>query len=193
MATPPAKDPSPDGYCTAKRHDGQPCRARAIKGGRVCFKHGGNLPRVKEAGRFRLRRDKAQQEALERLRAEKAGRVETINEMDRLAAEAIAFKDVVREHLEELEEIRYKGNTGEQLRAEVALYERALDRCNTILATNLKLGIAEKRAELDKQKAILVAAAIRAVLARLELSDAQQRMAPTIIKEELLAISAEVE
>lgn len=159
----------------------------------MCFKHGGNLPRVKEAGRFRLRRDKAQQEALERLRAEKAGRVETINEMDRLAAEAIAFKDVVREHLEELEEIRYKGNTGEQLRAEVALYERALDRCNTILATNLKLGIAEKRAELDKQKAILVAAAIRAVLARLELSDAQQRMAPTIIKEELLAISAEVE
>ena len=40
--------------CTANRHDGQPCRAPAIKGHRVCNRHGGQLPSVKAAAQRRL-------------------------------------------------------------------------------------------------------------------------------------------
>lgn len=40
--------------CTAKRRDGQPCRAPAINGHRICRKHGGQLPSVKAAAQRRL-------------------------------------------------------------------------------------------------------------------------------------------
>ena len=40
--------------CTAKRADGKPCRAQAIKGGSVCRTHGGAAPQVREAARARL-------------------------------------------------------------------------------------------------------------------------------------------
>lgn len=198
MATVPmVPNASPDGKCTSPRRDGQPCKKWAIKGGNVCKDHGGNLPNVKGAARFRLARDAAQKAALDRLRADKAGRVETITEMDRLAAEALAFKDTVRELLEGLldrngGELRYEGKTGEQLRAEVALYERALDRCNTILATNIKLGIHEKRLELDKLQAQVIAQTIRTILDRIGLTTEQKKVVPGIIVEEMKAISTAV-
>jgi len=40
--------------CTAHRTDGAPCRAWAIRGGRVCAAHGGRAPQVREAARRRL-------------------------------------------------------------------------------------------------------------------------------------------
>jgi len=40
--------------CTAHRSDGAPCRAWAIRGGRVCSVHGGRAPQVREAARRRL-------------------------------------------------------------------------------------------------------------------------------------------
>jgi hypothetical protein len=183
--------------CTHIKKDGERCKRYSIKGGTVCTTpgHGGTLPRVRTAAQFRIARDKKQQEALERLKAQGASRVEVIEELDRLAAEAIVWKDLCREAMEELwhlGQIRYEGQTGEQLRAEIALFERMLDRCFNVLAGMVKLNIAEKKVELDKQKAILVAMAIREILRRLDLTIEQQRRAPQIIKEEMLALSAEV-
>jgi len=40
--------------CTAHRSDGEPCRAYAIAGGRVCVYHGGKAKQVREAARRRL-------------------------------------------------------------------------------------------------------------------------------------------
>jgi hypothetical protein len=40
--------------CTAHRSDGEPCRAWAIRGGRVCAAHGGRAPQVRAAARRRL-------------------------------------------------------------------------------------------------------------------------------------------
>lgn len=164
-------------------------------GGTVCKLHGGALPGVKRAAAFRLQRDKAQAEALTRLKARGAGKVETITEMDRLAAEVITFKDIVRGELDRiwaLGELRYEGKTGEQLRAEVALYERALDRCNTVLATNVKLGIAEKKHELDKLQAVVLVGVIQAILKELNLSRVQQQIAAQVVPVKLREISAEV-
>jgi hypothetical protein len=42
--------------CTAHRQDGQPCRAAAIRGARVCKVHGGMAGHVREAARLRLER-----------------------------------------------------------------------------------------------------------------------------------------
>jgi hypothetical protein len=40
--------------CTAKRSNGQPCKAQAIKGGKVCRSHGGAAPQVRDAARQRI-------------------------------------------------------------------------------------------------------------------------------------------
>jgi hypothetical protein len=172
---------------------GAPCKRRPEPGGTVCKLHGGALPNVKQAAAFRIARDQAQQEALRRLRAEKATKQDTVTEMDRLAAEVIAFKDVCRERIEFLSEIRYEGKTGEQIRAEITLYERALDRCNTVLATNLKLGIAERKQKLDEAQALLVVGLMRAVLGRLNLSKEQQQLAARVVPEEMRAISGVIQ
>ena len=39
--------------CGARRSDGQPCRAYAITGGRVCRVHGGGAPQVRRMARIR--------------------------------------------------------------------------------------------------------------------------------------------
>ena len=40
--------------CTARRTDGQPCKASAIKGATVCRVHGGSAPQVRAAAQRRL-------------------------------------------------------------------------------------------------------------------------------------------
>jgi len=41
--------------CTAHRQDGNPCKGRAIRGGNVCYVHGGAAPQVKKKAAERLR------------------------------------------------------------------------------------------------------------------------------------------
>jgi hypothetical protein len=41
--------------CAAHRSNGEPCRAHAIHGGRVCNVHGGRAPQVKLAAELRIR------------------------------------------------------------------------------------------------------------------------------------------
>lgn len=169
---------------------------RALKNGAVvCKNHGGNLPKAQSAAQLRVANAQATKEALDRLKADKDRSHDTVTEMDRLAAEAIVFKDVCRDRLDTLltnDEIRYKGNAGEQLRAEVALYERALDRCNTILSTNVRLNIHEKKIELEKAKAVLVASAFRETLNEAGLTKEASQHLMRIFSQKMLAISAEV-
>ncbi len=168
------------------------CKKAPIKGGTVCLTHGGNLPNVKRSAAFRLARTDAERKAMQRLR-DKFGTTSTtdaIAEIDKLANEAIVFKDICRDKLIELDQVRYEGKAGEQLRAEVALYERSLDRCNVILSSYVKLGIAERKQKLDEAEALLVVGVIKAVLNRLKLTAEQKVIAGQVVPEELRAISA---
>lgn len=188
-----------DGKCRGKilsgPRKGEPCKGKPRKGSLLCDSHGGQLPRVQAAAQLRIARDEAQQELIRRMKAAQLSeRQDAVTELDRLAAEVIVFKDIVRERLDELlaGELRYEGKTGEQLRAEVALYERALDRCNTVLATNVKLGIAERKAALRKAEVEMLALTIRTILGRLGLTREQKILAGQVVPEELRAISAAV-
>lgn len=116
------------------------------------------------------------------------GKVEDpIEALSELAAEVIVMKDYFRSQIEAL---RYQSPTGEQLRAEVALYERALDRCVRILETMAKLGISERRTAIAEAQAITLMAVISNVLDRLELTEDQRAIAGAVVPEELRAIEA---
>lgn len=55
--------------------------------------------------------------------------------------------------------------SGEQIRGEVQLFERAMDRCNTVLSTYAKLNIDERLSRISEAQQFMVVQAIEAALA----------------------------
>ena|GEM_PF-2398344 len=82
-----------------------------------------------------------------------------------LTGEVIGWKDALGQLVRDLTGPGYRGATGEQIRAEVQLFERALDRCNTVLSTYARLGIDERLARISEAQSAMVLAALDAGLA----------------------------
>lgn len=85
----------------------------------------------------------------------------------KLAGQVLAWQEATATLVNGLEDgVRYEGATGaEQLRAEVALYERAMDRALTVLAAIARLNIEERLARVTERQADAVIDAIDAALA----------------------------
>jgi hypothetical protein len=185
-------------HCKAKTFDdetrtwtGRRCRNRIPAGHLVCDKHRGNFPKTRAKAQMRQAEAHARYQLKKKLEREGVYKMEdAIEEMEAIAGEAIAFKNICRERLEALKgDIRYSTAAGEQLRAEVALYERAIDRCDKILTNYVRLGISDRRVKIAEAQALLLVGVIQNVLGRLELSRDQKRIAAVVVPEELRAIS----
>jgi len=117
-----------------------------------------------------------------------------LSELLRVAAEIRDFKDFVAARVAELraESWRYESGQGaEQLRAEVALYERALDRTAKVLTDITKLGLEERQVRLAERHAALLQGVLTRVFARLELTERQRELIPVVVPEELRRAGAE--
>lgn len=116
--------------------------------------------------------------------------MDPLTEMAKLAGEVVAWKDAIADHVSFLEDIRYDGEkSGEQIRGEIVVFERALDRCNTVLATMAKLNIDERLAQVSEMQAQMVADALSAVLREMGLDPTQQREAKTRVAEKLRLVA----
>lgn len=175
--------------CVAHNRAGKPCGRFAIKGGTVCATHGGSIQRVKAAARRRLAEQVARQQLAE-LEVEPLG-----NPLDELLALAAREKAIeawfaAKVSALDLDDMRYRSDHGlEQLRAELALWERARDRLGRWLGSLIRLGLDEKKARLTEVQARIIGDMFETLLDRLELSYEQRRVAPTIMRE-LLSIEA---
>lgn len=82
-----------------------------------------------------------------------------------MAQETMQFKDICAAKLAKLkdDEWRWEGErVGEQLRSEVALYERAIQRCTDTLIKIARLGIEERMMRVaERQQAIMEQAIVR--------------------------------
>ena len=95
-----------------------------------------------------------------------------------LAAEAYAFKEELKRRVVSLRENewRYESIAGEQVRADIVLYERAMDRLARQLTVIAKLGIEERLARVTERQAFIVEQAVVAALEDLGLPvDVQDR------------------
>ena len=91
-----------------------------------------------------------------------------LTELQMLAAEMRAWKDAVGELVNALgPSLRYEGIGGEQLRAEVALWERAADRYERILVDMARLNLDERLVKIGEGTAALVNRVIRGTLVAL--------------------------
>lgn len=98
--------------------------------------------------------------------------------LSEIAGQVVAFKDAMAERVNRLTEIRYTDlKYAEQLRSEVALFERALDRCERFLTAMARLNIDERLAAIQQRQVDAVTAALSAAIAELGLSEQQQREA----------------
>lgn len=178
--------------CTANSTTtGKRCRKARTPGTTVCASHGSKAPQVREAAARRLATAAVQADAAALLAAEGVGPVgDPYDALERLATEVMAVKRAAAARVNALgSAIRYTSGQGaEQLRAEVALYERSLDRAVKILETLSKLGLDERRVQVQEKLADQVGDVIEAVLAELDLTASQKAIVPSALGRHLVAL-----
>lgn len=112
-----------------------------------------------------------------------------LTELARITGQVVAWKDGLADRVNELTSLRYSTDGGEQLRSEVALFERALDRCERFLTAMAKLNIDERLTRISEQQAALVNQAVIAALQDLGLPAEQQQEARRGVARHLRAVS----
>jgi hypothetical protein len=121
--------------CGAKTRAGHPCLNAPLTGGTRCRMHGGATPRARDAARRRVAEQEATAAARVLLRA--AAPVDNpLAAILQLAGEALAWLEALREQAQarlDAGDLVSVGENGESVRAEVALYERALDKAASVL------------------------------------------------------------
>jgi hypothetical protein len=180
-----------------KGHDKRLCGARKRQGVGTCRRPAGWGTDHVGAGHCKLHggstRDQKMSATEEMARRELAqiGIAPVDNPLSELAqvtAEVVAWKNVMAAKVNDLSSLRYSTEGGEQLRSEVALWERALDRCEKFLTAMARLDIDERLARVTERQAEQVSKALTAALAELGLSAEQQRDARTKVARHLRAV-----
>jgi hypothetical protein len=156
-----------------------------------CRKHLGSTPNVAKAAE----RERAEHEARRALEGitDFAAVTDPVERLQLLAGRAEKFMEVLGERVSELRSVRYSADGGEQLRAEVALYERAMTAAGRTLVDLARLGLDERQVRLNEQTARLVGRVIRAALAEIGLSPEQLEAARPVVGRLLRQASREPE
>jgi hypothetical protein len=181
-----------------------PCGKPPLRGLKVCGIHGGKSPTAIAAAKTHA----VEQAARAALRQRWAAGTELptgdpLSELARVAGEAVAFKDYLRDQVAKLDgaltywtERTWEGDTTirteavENVRATVAAYERALDRTAKILASIVKLDLAGRLLEANTAQADAVATAVREGLAGVDMAAEVRAAAQEAIADALAAMQA---
>lgn len=192
--------------CIRHNREGQPCNRHPVRGTTVCAapSHGGLLPRVKAAA--------ARNMAEEKIRRSLAGTSarpvdDPYAELSRLAGQVVHWKDTLANIVDSMSgdaecrecgasvpgagEWRYEasGAGTEQLRSELSLFERALDRCGATLGMIAKLNIEDRMARISERQADAMLRAFDAGLAAAGVSGQPAIEARQVAARELRAAS----
>lgn len=180
----------PEWYCPATaRTTGERCKRRAgagteHQGTGACWFHFGRTETHKKAA--------LQAQAAKELRKLLPAAKPVTNPLlalQQLAGRATAWSELLEDKVASLSEWRYEDDKGgEQLRSEVALFERAMSECRQVLTACGRLKIEERQAALDERVAEAVVAVIVGTLADLKLDAAVRAQAVEIAEKRLLAL-----
>lgn len=141
-----------------------------MKGATTCRMHGASAGQVKAKAAARVKAAAAEADARRVLAHVALSRVEDpLQVLAETAAEAVAFKDALASRVNALEAMRYSapGAGTEQLRAELAVYERALDRVARLSDMLAKHDFGERRLQLVERYGDGLASVVRAILSSL--------------------------
>ncbi len=188
--------------CVGHNQKGGPCNAQPLRttgkkvppeGSPRCPHHLGQPKALIEA------QYNAQQQATELFRQQQAAArrygltdlVDPLHALHILADEVWRWKGVCQQLVGDLTEIRYRSNSGEQIRGEIALYEKSLDRAAKLLADLTRLGIEDRLERVSGRQNTLIVHAVTAAVVELgELLefDADQQVVGDVISRHLKEI-----
>lgn len=146
----------------SKLQRGAQCQLPPMTGQRVCGSHGGRARQNKAAAQVRTTEVQIRQ-ALGKLTIVPVEN--PLAELQHLAGEAKAWKELLADHVAKLTAMRYGTEGGEAIRGEVQLFERAMDRCLQVLATIAKLNIDERLVRIAEAQKTMVVQAVDAAIA----------------------------
>jgi hypothetical protein len=177
--------------CRARRTNGEPCGRYPTRGADVCRSHGAGAPQVRAAAAERVLDDKVR-DALARLGSAQGAPIDNpLAALAQLAGQVLAFKDAVGELVNRLDEIRFTDSKGsEQLRSEVAMYERALDRSTQVLVAMARLKLDERLVAVSQATAEMLVRAVDAGLAAAGVTGEAREPVRKAIARELRVISS---
>lgn len=168
--------------CGARCRDGTACSNPPMRGGERCRMHGGASPRARAAA------ERRQVEGQARTVLAELGVTpvdDPLAQLLRLAGEVLAWQRATAALVNQLDHIRYQGGSGEQLRAEVQLYERSMDRAVAVLSAIARLNIDERLARISEQQADRLIGAIEAALTEVGLTGEQALTAKRVVARHL--------
>ena len=162
--------------CGATNRQGKPCGNPAGKdtdhfGSGNCKHHGGRTP----SGRVSALTERADR-LLHQFDAPAVA--DPLGALQKLAGRALALEETIGRLVNDLTVIRYESEGGgEQLRAEVAVLERAMDRCGRLLVDIAKLNIEERLAKVTEIQVGIIQEAMFTVLGEMGMPPDKQREA----------------
>lgn len=174
----------------------------------VCSRHGAKSPQALALAKTRELEHRARMALRQAWAAgEERPTADPLTELQRIAGEAVAFKDHLRGEVDKLDQLTQEWSdksvsmltedgmrnfavVKEDVRAIVAAYERAMDRCAKILGDIVKLGIAERLLALNQAKAALIIDAVREGLGNVDMPAEIRRAAQAAIGEALGSVTA---
>lgn len=154
--------------------------------------HGGSTPQVRRAAASRLAEQRAERE-YRRITADAEPVVNPLAEFQKLAGRVVKWVDLLDGKVGELtdENWRYRDSKGsEQLRSEVALFERAMAECRQVLTAYARADVDNRLAKIDETIGLQVAELIASVLGELGLDRATLDRAEQLVAARLEAIEA---
>lgn len=159
----------------ATRHRKGTCKIKLKPGQKRCKFHGGASPQAVAKERERVLLAEAQQ-------AMRSMDVEPVDNplvaLSQLAGEILTWKDLMATHVANLQDkLRYEGEHAEQIRGEVLLYERAMDRAVQVLGTIGRLKIDERLAAIKDAQVRQMGRILEGALDALGLDYEQKRQA----------------
>ncbi|NUR68450.1 MAG: hypothetical protein HOQ47_22065 [Streptomyces sp.] len=182
----------PDGKprCWSRsKKTGAQCGRPAATGQHVCRFHGGNAPQALKAAERRVAEAELTTAVTRQLaRLDVAPVDNPLTALAQLAGQVVAFKDALADRVNQLSEIRYQAGAGEQVRAEIVLFERAMDRCNTVLSNMGRLNIDERLAKVSEQQAETLIGAVDALLVHLGITGEQATEARRFLARRLRSV-----
>jgi hypothetical protein len=143
-----------------------------MKGMAVCSTHGGKSPNALAGAARRLAEEKAL--SLLNISGRSQPVTDPISTLMDLAGEALAFKEILSEHVATLTEMRYRGKSGEQIRGELEAYERALDRAEHFCNNLAKLNLEERQLKINQAHVELTVTALDASMAAVGIEGEQR-------------------
>lgn len=175
--------------CRAHRSNGEPCKRPPIRGGTVCSSHGGRAPAVRAAAGRRLAEQEATREVARLTDARgPLSLPDVYREMLTTAGNAVAWQRVLRERVESLDDYSSTAMGAEQVRADVVLFERAMDRTAKVLELVARLDLDTRLTHISAQQGEQVARVLRVGLDAAGLSTGQREAAEAAMVLELRKI-----